>query len=439
MYQLSHDSLSLVKHQLKNVKTQSLCDKKTIDMEFVKLNEMWERIQSETEQRERIMIQKLTVDHELELSDVKKSLLLKDEEIEALSNDKKELKGFHVCELVQRDKDKELLMENMDELKSTITGLETRLLCAANDQEKAVQEMKEKLIQEHKTEIESLRCRFKLMTISMERSPSDTSLEKIERPDMIDLTNHESILLQTRENLEREHELALKTAVDRERARWETRTEKLRGQAIVSSSPKSPTTSQDLFKRILDEKERQMDVLRERETVLIRENQKYRETIQQLAESDDKHDSNWKDKYDAILNENKMLIKELNAEKQRQSENTNITPQKDISTITDKSKCSTCSTCTSSSASSQKSQISVYVNSCSADDTVLVVWNSFHSRYMILQENPLLYFLHADSYPLLNIETPSADGTPPKVNYFLGKVVKKEYCHAKKVFTFIFL
>lgn len=59
--------------------------------------------------------------------------------------------------------------------------LEEQRLEWEREKEKCIKELVEKLNQEHKIELEGLRSRFRLMaTASMERSPSDSSLEKIE-------------------------------------------------------------------------------------------------------------------------------------------------------------------------------------------------------------------------------------------------------------------
>ena len=89
----------------------------------------------------------------------------------------------------------------MKQLNEQILQLEAKVNNDHILREAAVKEMKEKLRHEYKNEMESLRCKFKLMT-SMERSPSDTSLEKIERPDIIDIAYHETIISQLKENFE---------------------------------------------------------------------------------------------------------------------------------------------------------------------------------------------------------------------------------------------
>lgn len=49
----------------------------------------------------------------------------------------------------------------------------------------------------------------------MDRSPSESSLEKIERTDVIEITNHNAIVMQTKENAEVEKEEAVRAAVEK--------------------------------------------------------------------------------------------------------------------------------------------------------------------------------------------------------------------------------
>lgn len=239
MHDVCRNAVGLLRDQLENIKKDSDTGKQSLEHQFEKIAETWDKIKDETQNREREAISRLTVDHELEMNDIKKFLNTKIEEIET-----------HKRLVAEHEKDKEETKKSLDEMANRIVELEAQSNQALADKQKAVNEIRDKLNREHKTEIESLRCRFKLMT-NMDRSPSDTSLEKIERLDAIEI--HGSIPK----------------------------------FSFGASSPKSPTSSQDMFKRILDEKERQLDTMRERLDVLSRENMRYKGTIQNLADSDE--------------------------------------------------------------------------------------------------------------------------------------------------------
>jgi hypothetical protein len=55
---------------------------------------------------------------------------------------------------------------------------------------------------------------------NMDRSPSESSLEKIERTDVIEISSHNAIVMQTKENAESEKEEAVKEAVAKAEIEW---------------------------------------------------------------------------------------------------------------------------------------------------------------------------------------------------------------------------
>lgn len=67
------------------------------------------------------------------------------------------------------------------EMRQQCSDLQLQLEEAEADKQRALKEQSDRLTHTYKTEVEGLRSRFRLMaTTSMERSPSDSSLEKIE-------------------------------------------------------------------------------------------------------------------------------------------------------------------------------------------------------------------------------------------------------------------
>lgn len=73
------------------------------------------------------------------------------------------------------------LTNSLTQCQKRIQELEENLITARNDQERIMKEVTDKFQIEYKTELETIRSRFKLMAAStMERSPSDSSLERIE-------------------------------------------------------------------------------------------------------------------------------------------------------------------------------------------------------------------------------------------------------------------
>lgn len=349
VYQLSQSSISFLREQLSAVRTESASNRAEFRSKLEAINRAWAAIQEEARNRERETIQQLTVDHELEMNDLRKSIHQKDDEMQSLRSDNSMIKASHIETVSKYESEKRELNVTVEEMKEVVRKLEHRLADVEVDRKKAIQEAVEQLEHKHKTEIESLRCRYKLMT-SMDRSPSDTSLEKIEKPDMIDIASHEQLLAQAREDFNREKERAIKTAIEEERQRWESSTVTIKPQQrSMASSPGTPTGSHDIYKRILEEKERQLDELRDKESVLMRENQRYKETIQSLTDPElGSNQLNLKEQLEALEREKQQLSRELERHQNRPSGG-------------------------------------VSIQSCSKGDLVMIVYNSTYDQYTIVQ------------------------------------------------------
>ncbi|XP_058447461.1 RB1-inducible coiled-coil protein 1 isoform X2 [Malaya genurostris] len=399
VYQLSQSSISFLRGQLVDMKTENSTNRAEFRSQLEAIHRSWVAIQDAARNRERETIQQLTVDHELEMNDLRKSVHQKDDEIQSLRSDNSIMKGSHIETVSKYESEKKELNERIAEMKEVVSKLERQLADVDIDKKKAIQEAVDQLEHKHKTEIESLRCRYKLMT-SMDRSPSDTSLEKIERPDMIDIVSHEQLLAQAREDFNREKEQAIKIAVEEERLRWEgTQSAKtqppVQSQRSMGSSPGTPLGSQDVYKRILEEKERQLDELREKETHLLKENRQYIETIQSLTDPElCTNQINFKERVETLELEKQQITKELDKQRSRL-----------IGTVS--------------------------IESCSKGDTVMIIYNATYDQYTIYQNASVLYFLHADSYAAFNLSQLVA-GHAPKIICCVGTVIDKDYCHARK-------
>lgn len=404
MHRASQESVALLRQEIGTIKADASNEKQALQSDIDALMRSFDELIAGTKNHERELVQRLTVDHELEMNDLRSNLFVKDDEINTLKSEKGQLEvGIKDREQKLKD-DKVQLEKTIKDLEQKVQELEQKISQQTVQREAAVKEVRERLTNDHRNEIESLRCKFKLMT-SMERSPSDTSLEKIERPDIIDIASHEAIINQMKENFEEEMKIAVKQAIEKDRAgRLTESTSKL---SMPPSSPggKSPKESQEIFRRILDEKDRQLDQMRERENYLMRETMKLKETIQSLTdvELNESQMSMYREKLEALQNEKQKLEKDLEKEKSKRAK---------------------------FSALAQGSG-GVTINSCLKDDVVLIVWNCAHEQYTVVQDSSVLYFLHAESYNDMHLVTvPSS--SYPKICYCIGKVTDKEYCHAKK-------
>ncbi|XP_053694143.1 RB1-inducible coiled-coil protein 1 isoform X2 [Sabethes cyaneus] len=395
--QLSQSSIVVLREQLSALRSENAAHQTEFKVQLEAINRSWVDIQKAARNQERETVQQLTVDHELEMNDLRKSIHQKDDEIQSLRSDNSTMKANLIETVSKYESEKKELTDKIEEMKEVVCKLEKQLADVSVDRKKAIQEAIEQLEHKHKTDIESLRCRYKLMT-SMDRSPSDTSLEKIEKPDMIDIASHEQLLSQVREDFNREKERAIKIAIEEERQRWELSSQQkslAQPQRSIGSSPGTPTSSQDVFKRILEEKERQLDEMRDKESHLIKENQRYRETIQSLTDPElCSNQIDFKKQIELLEREKLQLTRDLEIQQNRLS-------------------------------------VAVSTQTCLKGNTVLVEYNSTYNQYTIVQNSPVLYFLHADSYPAFNM-TPLVVGEVPLIVSCIGIVTDKDYCHARK-------
>ncbi|CAB3385660.1 Hypothetical predicted protein [Cloeon dipterum] len=143
------------------------------------------------------------------------------------------------------------------------TRLEQTLNNAEAERKAAIKEVTDRLNREHRLELEGLRSRFKMVHASqMERSPSDTSLEKIERGDLIELAAHEAALTALRQEMSREQELAVQEGEARERKRLQAELDRERAHQMRSEAAKQVSFNEAL-RRVAADKDRQLDNLRQ--------------------------------------------------------------------------------------------------------------------------------------------------------------------------------
>ncbi|XP_063977047.1 RB1-inducible coiled-coil protein 1-like isoform X2 [Diachasmimorpha longicaudata] len=576
------------------------------------IHEMTERIgqtltvqSRECERALREREQELTVDHELELTDAKKILGVRDEEInnlkrsimdkdtelaeherlvatvrQKLDTQQEEMRniqlGFQAqlkdaIEQAIIDKENSLEQNNqarlveiasltsaLEQCRQNVKELEDNLANARSDQLKLLKEATDKLQMEHKTELETIRSRFKLMAAStvMERSPSDSSLEKIERPDVIELINHEAILAQTKEDLIAEKVDAVRKAIEKETVDFEAKLQfglrmvekqmgeeaeahRIRETALVEECEKyqeiirrlteddsrmRQTLSEKVEKleeekhrlekkmaterKVLKQRESQLQELQAERNELRQELTEGRIKISQSAEAmvDDGFKSLMsisKDDIDVseskkvrleantaecltrrvesleidnkrlaatlqVVQESKEAIEakfesleadkirlevELVKERSRRGFVTDISASIDGRDKEMNTSVAVVSESGSAEAGSSDHQIRqdatfryrekliksttnlfqqscISLNSCNPGDSVIVLWDTDHSNYIILQESRTMYFLHSECIDTLKLRRES-DGLPKQI-YVLGEVIDKQYCHAKK-------
>lgn len=383
MQEISMEKIRVLREQLVLTQEELVTSREEMKQDIGSATKTLTAMESEVKNRERELVQRLTVDHELEMNDIRMNVSSKDEEIQSLRSERIDM-------VAQHESEKCLLRDTAEKLTEEVAELKRRLEIVEADSKKELAEVKERLTREHKNEVELMRSRINLMK-SIDRSPSDTSLEKIERPDMIDMVNHQIIVSQVKEDMMKEREAAIEAAVEQERTRQQQSS-----QTLLAESPRS--SNPDFLRRMIEDRDKQLEVLREREALLVKENLKYRDTIQSLADSDitASNASAIQDMRDKFEQEKEALKHELAREKARQNR-----------------------------------QVNVNMKSCSVGDLVLIVWNSTHGQYTIMQESSTLVFLNEASYPVLGLAYPTT-GQFPTTLATLGYITDKEYCHARK-------
>lgn len=291
----------------------------------------------EYDRRLREREQELTVDHELEMADVKKMIQNREEEIcglkrsvmeketelaeherlistmrQKLETEQTEMRELQTrlhqqleeaLEQARAEKESAVksanderfleiasLTNSVTQCQKRIQELEESLDTARSDQKRMVKEATEKLQMEYKSELQSIRSRFKLMTASttMESSPTDSPTDKLEvsstfylpllensptnslipfqRPDFIELAGH--VLASASQDTKQEK--PIRTIEDE-------RTTDCVAKLVHDLR---------LATQVIEEKDREMEMFRRREVALTDECKRYKSTIRRLTESE---------------------------------------------------------------------------------------------------------------------------------------------------------
>ncbi|XP_069995576.1 RB1-inducible coiled-coil protein 1 isoform X3 [Penaeus vannamei] len=323
----------------------------------------------------------------------------------------------------------------------------------------------ERVRQQYKMELEGLRSRFRMMTTaSMDKSPSETSLEKFERGEFMDLAAHEIALAKLREELLREKEAeleAVKLALQEQFAQAQKeelqKHEEMRKEERRRIEAEKQVVFNDAIKSVTQDKERVIEDLRLRVELLTDETEKLRRLMHNAAtESSDQIMT-------ALATENQSLkercetlqkdIVRLENELLRAKRFSFVTErQHDLSmSFTDAGPAGAAGPITSSedvkklqqenqelrdklsrSATSLVERGKISIHSCQPGEAVLLVWDDIHLHYRVLLEgNPHLHFLHTDAYVPLGLSK-GVRPEPPHKMYCTAEVVSKEFCQAKK-------
>jgi len=357
-------------------------------------------------------------------------------------------------EVADRDAELNEMRSMMEELQKRLTlslEAETREREAREQaeasRERAVKEATDHLAQDHKREMEAVRSRFRLMaTASMERSPSEMSLERMDKAVSLESVGEEAVA-QVRAELTQEKE----RAVEEERLRWQSRLDHEMHQLKIRADAEKQIWFNEAMRRVLVDKDRQLEHLRVHSIHLESECQKHRDTIHRLTGTTGSlnSESSLLERVEALEAAKEKLEAELAEARGSPSPHSSVTAPthqdmstsiaalcdseaglRDAATSPDPVKKTQIKDKLTKSTTSLIQQGKVCVGSCNIGETVLVVWDDSYQSYMILQESSTLYFLHPDSLGAMSLFL-SIDGSPRRI-YSVAEVVEKEYCHARK-------
>ncbi|XP_076053799.1 autophagy-related 17 isoform X3 [Oratosquilla oratoria] len=369
---------------------------------------------------------------------------------EEMEKQKNELSEKHLVEIAQVRE--QWLAEKEEEIKVQIQSMESR---CQSEQELALERVK----QQYKMELEGLRSRFRMMTTaSMDKSPSETSLERYERGDLIEATCHEAALTRMREELEQEKVTAVEEirkaleeqhrfALEEEHKKNEERRKEERRRIEAENQ----VVFNEAIQSVIQGKEKVIEDLRLRVSLLTEESEK-------------KKRMSGGEMTDQMLSENRLLKEKCEAHLQEIHRlEAEVVKAKRLSFTTEKmhdlnSSFSMASPSAlagsggsiaatspetvrklqqenqelreklSQSATSLLERGKISIKTCQQGDAVLLVWDEQYQHYRVLLEgNQHFYFLHSDSYALLGLSREA-----PRKLYCTAEVVNKEFCQAKK-------
>lgn len=267
-------SFGSLRIQLADLKDCSQSDRQQLEQQFKGLCSAWQQINDSTRTACHSQLEQLTGEHQRQLAAVQRSANAAQSECARLHSENVDLAMMQTNAHTEAAELREQLQQIVADMNARTVELEQRLANADADRQRAVRETHDQLQRNHKTEVESLRSRFKLMA-HMERSPSDTSLEKIERSEFAEATAAVAIPPSNQASMDFTSSMlseSMQVVQQQPRA------------ASATSALQSPGKSSiDVFRHILFTKEQELEQIRGGLQSLQTENRSLREAIQALT------------------------------------------------------------------------------------------------------------------------------------------------------------
>lgn len=153
-------NVMFIKEELTKLKADVAEQRKWVNDKCIEMLQAWEKNNEETALRFREQTQRLTVDHELELSDMKAAVKEKDDVIEIFKKEKEDVIFDHQREIERLEKEHQSTNSLLDITREEIKMYEKRQEELEMLKQKEFKELKENMHLEYKAEIESLRSRY---------------------------------------------------------------------------------------------------------------------------------------------------------------------------------------------------------------------------------------------------------------------------------------
>ncbi|XP_076764076.1 autophagy-related 17 isoform X2 [Xylocopa sonorina] len=315
------EALTSVRQELAVLRDRTDEEKTGFSKMTERVREVLSLYSSECDRRLREREQELTVDHELEMADVKKLIESREEEICTLKRnlleketelaererlittmrqkmeDEQEMRDLqtHLHKQLEEtlnqartEKDAAVQERDMEiaALRNTVAECKTRIQerieeGLGSEQQRIAKETSDKLQMEYTDKLDSIRSRLEFIVAStMERSSSDGRFDKMEgRSDFMELIRH--VLSQAAQDMK-----LLKSRMEKAQ-NLEDWTVTLR--AVESEQPERASVSDlvnelRLATRMVEDKDREVEIYRRREIALLDKCKRYKGTIRQLME-----------------------------------------------------------------------------------------------------------------------------------------------------------
>lgn len=283
------------------------------------------------------------------------------------------------------------------------------------ERQKEMKELTETLNRQHRLELESVRSRYKMITCSnMERSPSDTSLERIE-------TNHEAMLSQMRENFELEKENLLAE----ERRKWSEKLEQDLNQYKMKMEAEKQVWLNESMRQTLAEHTHQLESYRKREEALLSDVQKFESRLRQSSTEDllRRIETLEREKVELEL---EMRVPSYSAHSEALSTSSVSVCESSSSPLQRRGADLLRSRVISTAGSTSSGGIKLSTTTCRPGDIVLILWNDRRGYFYVFSASDQMYLLHPECIPVAQNEVLL------KKYGFIAEVLSSEYCRAKK-------